>query len=51
MRVDLNKGMNTEAILATRLPERVISISSGLMLTSNFPTFKNGASSFGIDPV
>jgi len=49
IRVDLKKGMKTEAILATRLPDRVISISFGLMLISNFPTFTYGASSFGID--
>lgn len=45
IRVDLKSGMNTEAIFATKLPERVISMSSGLMFTFNFWTVNSGASS------
>jgi len=36
MRVDLKSGIKTEAIFATKLPERTMSMSSGLMLTFNF---------------
>lgn len=50
IRVDLKSGMKTEAILATKLPERTISMSSGLMLILNFLTVKNGASSAATDP-
>ena len=51
MRVDLKSGMKTEAILATKLPERVISMSSGLMFTFIFWTVKSGASSEATVPV
>lgn len=48
--VDLKSGMKTDAIFATKLPERTMSMSSGLMLTLNFWTVKNGASSAATDP-